>query len=142
MAGLRALLRDDRGDSAVEFIVTAGLMIALFVTLVTAIIYVTQYYNASYICRRVVRSIEIAGEYNEAEVRDLADRLCGGSLEDLSIRVDATYITGHKIQLRDGFQVSLSASYKVGIMDLGDDPQTLDLPIQVSMNGMSEVFWK
>lgn len=140
--GLRRLLRDQRGNSSVEFIMTTGLLILLFMTLVAAMIYVTQYYNASYICRRVVRTIETAGEYDATAIRTMAGNLGGGSLEDLEITVDAHYVSEHKIQLRENFHVTLEGLYKVNILQFGDNTVTLDLPISIKMSGMSEVFWK
>ena len=72
---IRRFLRQKKGDSAVEFVMTAAMLILIFATLVSAMIYVTQYYSASYICRRAVRTIEIAGEYDENAIRTLADEL-------------------------------------------------------------------
>jgi hypothetical protein len=58
-AKLRELLRRKDGDSAVEFIMTSAVLILVFAMFVSALVYVTQYYNASFLCRKVVRSIEV-----------------------------------------------------------------------------------
>jgi hypothetical protein len=107
---LHGYLRSKKGDSAVEFIMTAAMLVLVFAMLISAMIYVTQYYSASYICRRVVRTIETTGEYDEATVLALADDLGGDALDDLNIQVDATYCSGTLIQLRtiSGFTVRLS----------------------------------
>lgn len=88
---LRGYLREKKGSSAVEFIMTVAMLILIFAVLVSALVYVTQFYSASYICRRVVRTIEVTGEYNEQDIQALADELGGSALEDLDITVDATY---------------------------------------------------
>ena len=98
---LRGYLRDKKGNSAVEFIFTSAMLILVFAVLVSALVYVTQFYSASYICRRVVRTIEVTGEYDEHAIRTLADELSGDALEDLDITVDAANWGGNKIQLRD-----------------------------------------
>ena len=66
---LRRFLRARNGDAAVEFVMTAAMLILLVAVLITTLLYVTKYYTASYICRRVVRTIEVTGEYNEASMR-------------------------------------------------------------------------
>ncbi len=139
---LRGYLRDRKGSSAVEFIMTVAMLILIFAVLVSALVYVTQFYSASYICRRVVRTIEVTGEYNEQDIRALTDELGGTALEDLDITVDASYFSGRKIQLRDEFTVHLTANHRINILMMGADPVYIDLPINIDLTGRSEVFWK
>ena len=139
---LRGYLRDRKGSSAVEFIMTVAMLILIFAGLVSAMVYVTQFYSASYICRRVVRTIEVTGEYNEQDIRALTDELGGTALEDLDINVDASYFSGRKIQLRDEFTVHLTANHRINILMMGADPVYIDLPINIDLSGRSEVFWK
>jgi len=105
-------------------------------------IYIMQYYKASYVCRRVVRSIEISGLYDEAETRSLISSLSNSDMEDINVQVDAVYYSGNKIQLRQTFTVTLRGSYRIAILTLGGSPVSLDLPIKVKATGMSEVYWK
>lgn len=139
---LRGYLRERKGNSAVEFIFTTAMLILIFAVLVSALVYVTQFYSASYIARRVVRTIEITGEYDEQAIRTLADGLGGTALEDLNITVDATYFKDRKIQLRDEFTVHLDAVNRINILVMGDDPVSVDLPIEIDLSGRSEVYWK
>lgn len=139
---VRGLLRQKKGDEAVSFLMTTAMLVLIFAVLVSALIYIMQYYNASYMCRRVVRSIEITGVYDEAETRNLMDSMASSGLEDIDVQVDAVYFSGRKIQLRQTFSVTLTASYKITILELGENPIVLTLPITVKVAGMSEVFWK
>ena len=139
---LRGYLRSKEGNSAVEFIFTTAMLILIFAVLVSALVYVTQFYSASYIARRVVRTIEVTGEYDEHAIRSLTDGLGGTALEDLDITVDATYFSGRKIQLRDEFTVHLEAVHRIDILMMGDEPVSIDLPINIDLSGRSEVFWK
>ena len=139
---LRGYLSDRNGNSAVEFIFTTAMLILIFAVLISALVYVTQFYSASYICRRVVRTIEVTGEYNEHEVQSLADELGGAALEDLDISVAASYFRGRKIQLRDEFTVQLRAVHRINIFMMGGSPVSIDLPIEIKLSGRSEVFWK
>ena len=78
----KGFLRQRRGDAAIEFIMTAAMLILVFAMLVSAMVYVTEYYSASYICRRAVRTIEVEGQYNEAAIRTLAEGLGGNALQN------------------------------------------------------------
>ena len=139
---LRGILRDRRGNSAVEFIFTTAMLILLVAVLISALVYISQYFNASFITRRVVRTIEICGKYDEQEIRTLTDELGGATLENLSVTVDANYLSGRKIQLKDSFTVRLSAIHRIQILTLGSSPVSVDLPIRIRLSGRSEVYWK
>lgn len=139
---LRCLLREKKGDGAVSFLMTTAMLVLIFAVLVSAMIYIMQYYNASYMCRRVVRSIEITGVYDEAETRNIVAQMQSADLENVNVQVDAVYYSGRKIQLRQTFSVTLTGSYRITILTLGGNPVALDLPIKVKVPGMSEVYWK
>jgi hypothetical protein len=139
---IRSLLRQRKGDEAVSFLLTTAMLVFVFATLVSAMIFIMQYYNASYICRRVVRSIEIAGVYDEAATMNLVNNMKSTGLENINIQVDAAYCDGRKIQLRQTFSVMLTAQYRITILELGENPVVISLPIKVKVGGMSEVFWK
>ena len=139
---IRSLLRQKKGDEAVSFLLTTAMLVLIFVTLISAMIYIMQYYDASYLCRRVVRSIEITGVYDETETRDIINQMKNSDLEDIDVQVDAAYFSGRKIQLRQTFSVTLTSSYKITILELGKNPIVMNLPIRVKVAGMSEVFWK
>jgi len=139
---LRCLLREKKGDEAISFLMTTAMLVLIFAVLVSAMIYIMQYYNASYMCRRVVRSIEITGVYDEAETRSLISSLSGSDMEDIQIQVNAVYYSDRKIQLRQTFSVTLTGSYRITILTLGGNPIALDLPITVKVAGMSEVYWR
>jgi hypothetical protein len=139
---VKGLLRQKKGDEAVSFLMTTAMLVLIFATLISAMIYIMQYYNASYICRRVVRSIEVSGVYDETETENIVDAMTGPGLEDIDVQVNAVYFSGNKIQLRQTFGVILTASYKISILELGQNPIVISLPIKVKVEGMSEVYWK
>ena len=138
----RRLQRDKKGDEAVSFLLTTAMLVFIFATLVSALIYIMQYYNASYICRRVARGIEITGQYDEAEISNILGEIANPGLEDMDIEVDAVFFAENKIQLRQSFDVMLSANYKVTLLQIGSEPIELALPIKVKVVGMSEVYFK
>lgn len=139
---LKVLLCSKKGDEAVSFLLTTAMLIFIFATLISAMAYIMQYYNASYICRRVVRHIEITGQYDEAEIGHMMGEMQSADLEAVQVQVEAPYFSGRQIQLRDTFKVTLTASYRITILALGGEPVSIMLPIQVKVAGMSEVYWK
>jgi hypothetical protein len=139
---LRSLLREKKGDEAVSFLMTTAMLVLIFAVLVSGLIYIMQYYNASYMCRRVVRSIEISGIYDETEAGDLIFSMSNSDMENINVQVDAVYYSGNKIQLRQTFSVTLTGSYRITILTLGENLITVDLPIRVKVTGMSEVYWR
>ena len=138
----RYLLQQKRGDEAVSFLLTTATLVLIFAVLVSGMVYIMQYYNASYICRRVVRNIEITGVYDETETHNIVDQMKNSDLEDIGVQVDTVYYSGKKIQLRQTFNVTLTSSYRITILEFGETPITVDLPIRVKVAGMSEVYWR
>ena len=136
------LLHSKRGDAAIEFIMVTAMLILTFSALITALVYVTQVYNASYITRQAVRYIETTGEYNEQAVLSLVNELGGNALSGRTVKVEASYFKGKKIQLRNSFTVTLSAKYPIRIVQFGSQVFTLNLPITIKLKGRSEVYWK
>ena len=139
---LLAFLRGTEGNFSVEFIFSTTMLILVFSVLVSALVYVTQFYSASYICRRVVRTIEVTGKYDTHAVNTLANELGGSALENLNISVDATYFSGNKIQLRNEFTVHLNAVHRINILMMRSQRFSINLPINISLSGRSEVFWR
>ncbi len=139
---IRRFLHQKSGNAAAEFVATAAMLILIFAVLLSALIYVTEFYSATYICRRVVRTIEVNGEYDENYIRNLANDLGGTALEDMRIQVDAHYFRGTRIQLRDEFVVRLRAVHPVNILMFGGEPVSIRLPISIRLSGRSEVYWK
>ncbi len=139
---IHRLMRSRRGDAAIEFIMVAAMLILTFAMLISALVYVVQVYNASYITRRVVRYVETTGEYNERAVQDLVSELGGNALDGVTVGIEATYFQGRKIQLRNPFRITLSAGYTIHIAQFGARTVSVRLPIQIRLSGRSEVFWK
>lgn len=79
----------------------------------------------------------------EDSIRDnLLLELDNSGLENVSLDIDADFIDGNKIQLRDTFIVNVSADYPFKLFTFSDNEISLKLPVQVSLKGRSEVYWK
>ena len=142
MRKLKSLLTDRRGSEAVSFLLTTAMLLCIFATIVTAFVYISQSYNAAYLCRKVTRQIEVTGEYDRTEIDSLLSEIEGGDLQNLEINVTADYFAENKIQLCEDFTVKLTADYKIKIVQVGSKTLELSLPIRVQVDGMSEVYFK
>ena len=142
MRKLKRLLTDRRGSEAVSFLLTTAILLCIFATIVTAFVYISQSYNAAYLCRKVTRQIEVTGEYDRTEIDSLLSEIEGGDLQNLEINVTADYFAENKIQLCEDFTVKLTADYKIKIVQVGSKTLELSLPIRVQVGGMSEVYFK
>ncbi len=142
MRRIKKLLKDQRGSEAVSFLLTTAMLICIFATIVTAFVYVSQSYNASYLCRKITRDIEVNGAYNQSQVEKLLTQIENDDLKDLQVEVNTNYLADKKIQLRDSFTVRLTGSYNIHLIQIGSETVELPLPIKVQVRGMSEVFWK
>ena len=139
---LKSLLTDRRGSEAVSFLLTTAMLLCIFATIVTAFVYISQSYNAAYLCRKVTRQIEVTGVYDRTEVNSLLSQIEGGDLQNLEIDVAADYFAENKIQLCEDFTVKLTADYKIKIVQVGSKTLELRLPIRAQVGGMSEAYWK
>ncbi len=139
---LKSLLTDRRGSEAVSFLLTTAILLCIFATIVTAFVYISQSYNAAYLCRKVTRQIEVTGEYDRTEIDSLLSEIEGGDLQNLEINVTADYFAENKIQLCEDFTVRLTADYKIKIVQVGSKTLELSLPIRVQVGGMSETYYK
>lgn|GEM_PF-6074397 len=108
----------------------------------TAFVYISQCYNAAYLCRKVTRQIEVTGVYDRTKIDSLLSQIEGGDLQNLEINVAADYYTENKIQLCEDFTVKLTADYKIKIVQVGSKTLELSLPIRAQVGGMSEVYFK
>ena len=142
MRKIKRLLTDRRGSEAVSFLLTTAMLLCIFATIVTAFVYISQSYNAAYLCRKVTRQIEVTGEYDRTEIDSLLSEIEGGDLQNLEINVTADYFAENKIQLCEDFTVKLTADYKIKIVQVGSKTLELSLPIRVQVGGMSEVYFK
>jgi len=149
---LHCLRHDRRGDIFVSTLVSVLVFVVILITFVNLAGVFVTYQNLSYLTKNIARSVELAGGVDgsvEAAISladaELHTEFCDGlESTDIGTIIDATYIQGSHIQLRDSFTVRCSTVYRVPIITprMGLTPVTIDIPLAVSIDGMSEVYWK
>lgn len=141
---LKKTLQGKAGDSLVEFVGSLALQLGIVMILLLCLVFMANALKLFFACNKVSRSIEVSGIV-DARTYEMVEELLGDSLH-VTTTVDAHYYdaaTG-KIQLRDKFTVTLSAVYSIPlVMPLTHGtPVTLDIPLRISMIGISEVYWR
>lgn len=140
----KSFWKDVSGSESLEFLSSFALLLLVVVSLISVLAYAYRVNELNYAARRVVRSIEVTGMYDEAGTESMLEGLLPNT-HDLNVQVTkngATLIgAGNKIQLRETFSVTLQGTYPVQIFS-GFDREALEIPIAASVHGMSEVYWK
>lgn len=140
---VKKLLTGRHGSSYFDLMVKTLVVITLMLTVISFLSVFTTYLNLNFICRRVVRVVELEGQ-----VSDRADdifyrlKLQTGISPEMEIE-DVEYCEDQKIQLRDSFTVTMTYDYPFTIFTPSfAPPLEVKIPMRVSIGGMSEHYWK
>lgn len=139
------LLSDRKGSSYFDLIIKTLVVITLMATVMSFLSIFTAYLNLNHICRRVVRVIELEGQVAD-KAYDVFYRLKEqtGVSPEMTVE-DVAYCDAQnrKIQLRDTFTVTMKYTHAFTIFTPSFAPPVqINIPMRVSITGMSEVFWK
>ena len=137
------LLSDRKGSSYFDLIIKTLVVITLMATVMSFLSIFTTYLNLNHVCRRVVRVVELEGQVSD-KAYDVFYRLKQqtGLSPEMTVE-DVEYCEGQKIQLRDTFTVTMEYNHPFTIFTPSFAPPVqINIPMKVSITGMSEVFWK
>jgi len=137
------LLSDRKGSSYFDLIIKTLVVITLMATVMNFLSIFTTYLNLNHVCRRVVRVVELEGQVSD-KAYDVFYRLKQqtGLSPEMTVE-DVEYCEGQKIQLRDTFTVTMEYNHPFTIFTPSFAPPVqINIPMKVSITGMSEVFWK
>ena len=139
-----ALLRSRKGEMYYELIIKTLIVVVFLLTVINLYNVFIQYQNVNYLCKRMVRAIEIEGQVN-GSIDALFNRLNGELGIDASYRVvQVSYFdASRRIQLRDPFTVEVTAGFDFEILNpMFGPPVVIHIPLSADMSGISEVYWK
>lgn len=139
------LLFNRKGSSYFDLIIKTLVVITLMATIMSFLSIFTAYLNLNHICRRVVRVVELEGQVSD-KAYDVFYRLKEqtGVSPEMTVE-DVTYcdVQNQKIQLRETFTVTMAYTHAFTIFTPSFAPPVqINIPMRVSITGMSEVFWK
>ena len=137
------LLSDRKGSSYFELMIQTLVVITLMVTVMSFLSIFTTYLNLNHVCRRVVRIVELDGQVSD-QANDTFYKLKQqtGLSPEMTVE-DVEYCEDQKIQLRDTFTITMTYSYPFTIFTPSfAPPVVIQIPMKVSIEGMSEHYWK
>jgi hypothetical protein len=140
----KKLLLGRRGSAYYELIIKTLVVITLMATVMSFLSIFTAYLNLNHMCRRVVRVVELEGQVSD-NVYDVFYRLKEqtGLSPEMTVE-DVEYCDGsQKIQLRDTFTITMTYNYAFTLFKPSFAPPVqINIPMKVSITGMSEKYWK
>ena len=137
------LLLNKVGSSYFDLMIKTVVVITLMVTAMSFLSIFTTYLNLNHVCRRVVRVVELEGQVSD-KAYDTFYRLKQqtGLSPEMTVE-DVEYCDGQKIQLRNTFTITMTYSHPFTIFTPSFAPPVqIQIPMKVSITGMSEKFWK
>ena len=165
-----AWLRNTDGSASVEMLGSVAVVCVIIVNCMMILGYALQQNQVSYAAKRVARSIEISGYISESleEENDMLKELLPNA-DELEARDSSAGRTRLLLQLREmeqdtstytnpsDFTLHVQAFYTLPLAYFGAEPSDqesaldedaatpsiqLKLPINVYVNGQSEIYWK
>ena len=134
-----------KASAIYEIILKTLVFMTLIATAISFFGVFTMYLNLNYAARRVVREIEISGKVSSDTYDLFNDIKATTNIGSASMSVSATYFdaASRKIQLRNTFTVICKSNYRINVFTpVGGTPVGFDIPLRISLTGMSEKFWK
>lgn len=140
-------VQDRNGSAVLEMVYGCAALCALILSTMMIIGYAMQTNSVAYAGKRIARYIEITGQANQTDLDVLLKELLpNASSVDAKVTIeDVNYVNASQrtIQLREKFRVHVKAQYHVTLANPGNlDPIVFALPINVYVNGQSEIYWK
>ena len=142
---LKDVLSDRKGSTYYDLIIKTFVVITLMATVMSFLSIFTTYLNLDHICRRVVRTIELEGQVSD-NVYDVFYRLKEQTKLSPTMSIeDVNYCDeqNQKIQLRDTFTVKMKYNHVFTVFTPSFAPPVqIVIPMEASITGMSEKYWK
>ena len=135
---IRNFINNEDGDAFFGVIVQTLAIVTLVLTLVNTYNLFWKQQNVIYLTRNLVRAIELDGN------TDNADSLFSSLSSSMGLDAGTTYSVScaGKIQLRDAFTVTVNSPYTLDVFGAQGKGISLNLNLQSTLEGISEVYWK
>lgn len=139
--------KDIRGSEVIEVVYSAAICCFVIISCMMILGYAVQSDNLAHAGKQIVRAIEISGTAKDDQIQHLVNELIPNADKiDVKFKVnpDGSWLSASekKIQLRQRFDLVLTANYKIKVASVGNDVTELSLPIKIKIDGQSEIFWK
>lgn len=134
-----------RGEAYLDTIISIFVIMIVIAMALTLFPVFMQKYQLDMAAEDIARMISVSGQTSAIDVEAISADY-NIELDDVTITIDDTARTallpdgsGRKIQLSDGFKVTLTTHRTVGV---GGVVSEIDIPLTSVARGRSEVYWK
>lgn len=140
---------DEGGSESIEFLFASASMFGLILVAFIIFSYAVELNLVNTAVKRVAREVEVAGKYSTTTMNSNFKSYVGSS-ESLTYDHEPVRIydikgslPGNKIQLKGTFKVEGKVTFEIPVIHpLGYAGFNIDLPLQSTVSGMSEVYWR
>ena len=139
------IMKENTGMTMVGALVATLMCIVILLTCISVLAFFSYYNEVQYICRKMVRTIEVSGLVDEQTYTVFEQLKDTTGKAKATMTVDATYFDTEntKIQLRNTFTVTVTDSYTFRIFNVSPDSAlAVEIPIRIKYTGVSEKYWK
>ena len=142
---IKHAIENKSGSEALEMVYSTFALMMLILSTMLIIGYAIQVNQVSYVGKRVARYIEVSGQADQTDIDTLLKELLPNKTK-LRATVSVTADNWKNVALRENFTVHISAAYPLTLANPGDGSAyrefEIGIPINVNINGQSEVYWK
>lgn len=139
------LLSCRKGEMFYEVIIKTLIVVVFMLTVINLYNVFIKYQNVNYLCKRIVRAIEVEGAVSGDVTAKFVELNSQLKLNATFTITDVYYFdTSDKtIQLRDNFTVHVRDQYDFTILNpMFAPPVVIPIPLESTLTGMSEVYHK
>ena len=139
------MLKDKKGSMYVEILV---FFLVVTVTVLTSINFynvIINYQHVTYMAKSLAKTIELEGSVTDTAYEKLEALNQNFNIEAEMEISDVKYFDSFEktIQFRDPFTVTISDTFELEVLSpMFSDPVIINIPLQSTITGMSEVYWK
>lgn len=142
---LNAFHRNQNGELLMEPIVKLLLITILLLNSMNLFQMVMKYQHIHYIAKEIAQTVELDGQVSDSVYTQL-NKLNNSLKTEAKIEIsNVQYFNNYKktIQFREPFTVKIEDTYEMEILNPAfSPPVTIKVPIESTISGMSEVYWK
>ena len=141
--------KDESGSETIEFLFSSASLFGMIVVAFVIFSYAVELNLVNTTVKSITRNVEVTGRYNPTTMNTNFKTYLGTNsslvygTEPIQIYDISNQLPGNKIQLKGTFKVTGKVTYRIPLVHpFGYNGFNVDLPIQATVTGMSEVYWR
>ena len=140
---MKRFIRDQTGEGFVDVAITILIIFTLMASLMALCPIFTTQQSLNQTAKHMARTVELYGKADEATLQSVTNSGTFLKPDSISIETEWENAADKTIQLKTPFTITLTKTVSIVILRpaLGD-PVAIDVEINATAQGISEVYWK